>query len=169
MWTLKKLLGIVVLGLLLSENVEASMKYLFKTKIKCRYNYVTMGTLSNPYEFVEKFARMEFIAFDNKNLWIYWDDINQDFKGKYNVEFFGKDKIIARVSPNKTISGSIGSIIFACFLVYELTVYDNKYVNKNTITFDVNNVRNPQIKKIVRSVDNYFSELYFYLSKNWFF
>ena len=94
----------MVLGLFLSENVEASMKYLFKTKIKCRYNYVTMGTLSNPYEFVEKFARMEFMAFDNKNLWIYWDDINQDFNGKYNVEFFGKDKIIARVSPNKTIT-----------------------------------------------------------------
>lgn len=56
-------------------------------------------------------------------------------------------------------------IIFVCFLTYELTVYDNKYINKNTITFDVNNVRNPQIKKIVRSVDNYFSELYFYLSK----
>ena len=100
---MKKLLGIVVLGLFLSGNAEASMKYLFKTKIKCRYNYVTMGTLTNPYELVEKFGKMEFMAFDKKNLWVDWDDINQDFKYKFDVEFFGKDKIIARVGNYKTI------------------------------------------------------------------
>ena len=46
---------------------------------------------------------------------------------------------------------------FALFLIliilYDLTSVDFKYVNRNAVTIDVNNVRNPQIKKIVRRAD----------------
>ena len=33
----------------------------------------------------------------------------------------------------------------------------SKYVNKPLITFDINNIRNPQIKKITRTIDNLYS------------
>ena len=58
---------------------------------------------------------------------------------------------------------------FALFLIliilYDLTSVDFKYVNRNAVTIDVNNVRNPQIKKIVRRADLFFGQLYFDLSK----
>ena len=40
--------------------------------------------------------------------------------------------------------------------MYELVSYDPSYINKNAFSFDANNVRNPQVKKIVRSIDNLF-------------
>jgi len=50
-------------------------------------------------------------------------------------------------------------------IVYDLTSVDFKYINRSPITIDVNNVRNPQIKKIVRKADLFLGELYFNLSK----
>ncbi len=50
-------------------------------------------------------------------------------------------------------------------ILYDLTSVDFKYVNRNPITIDVNNVRNPQIKKIVRKADLVLGELYFSFSK----
>ena len=32
-----------------------------------------------------------------------------------------------------------------------------KYINRSAITLDINNIRNPQIKKITRTIDNYYS------------
>ncbi len=57
------------------------------------------------------------------------------------------------------------SLLFILIIIYELTSIDNKYVNRSTLTIDVNNVRNPQIKKIVRKVDLLLGSIYFNLSK----
>ena len=46
-----------------------------------------------------------------------------------------------------------------------MTNISTKYVNRSIITIDVNNVRNPQLKKIVRKLDLFFGDLYFKLSK----
>ena len=46
-----------------------------------------------------------------------------------------------------------------------MTSISTKYVNRSTVTIDVNNVRNPQIKKIVRKLDLFFGDIYFNLSK----
>ena len=40
-----------------------------------------------------------------------------------------------------------------------------KYVNRSTISIDINNARNPQVKKILRTIDNYIGSIYFKLSK----
>ncbi len=56
-------------------------------------------------------------------------------------------------------------LLLILIIIYDLTSIDFKYVNRNAITIDVNNVRNPQIKKIVRKADLFFGELYFKLSK----
>ncbi len=42
---------------------------------------------------------------------------------------------------------------------------DRNYINKPSITFDIKNINNPQLKKIVRSLDNYISYFYLNLSK----
>ena len=51
------------------------------------------------------------------------------------------------------------------FILFELFSFDKYYINKSSITFNVDNVRNPQVKKIVRTVDNLGGELYLNLSK----
>ena len=58
-------------------------------------------------------------------------------------------------------------LIFFIFIfsLFELTSFDSKYINKKSITFDVDNVRNPQIKKLVRTIDNFGGNLYLSLSK----
>ncbi len=57
------------------------------------------------------------------------------------------------------------SLFIILFVIYELTSIDTKYINKNSIIIDINNIRNPQVKKLVRSLDNYFSYIYFKVSK----
>ncbi len=47
------------------------------------------------------------------------------------------------------------------FTFYELTSIDTSYVNKSKFSIDINNIRNPQIKRFVRKLDNLFGELYF--------
>ena len=56
-------------------------------------------------------------------------------------------------------------IIFSSIILYEVTSIDSRYVNRPTINIDINNIRNPQIKKFVRKIDIYFGSIYFYLSK----
>ena len=52
------------------------------------------------------------------------------------------------------------------FSLYELISFDNSYINKSSLNIDVNNARNPQIKRIVRKLDNKFGRIYFSLSKS---
>ena len=47
-------------------------------------------------------------------------------------------------------------LFLTLIILYDLTSVDFKYVNRNAVTIDVNNVRNPQIKKIVRRADLFF-------------
>ena len=56
-------------------------------------------------------------------------------------------------------------ILLSIFTLYEITSIDNKYVNRSIINVDINNVRNPQIKKLVRKIDNYIGFYYFRFSK----
>ena len=56
--------------------------------------------------------------------------------------------------------------LLSIFIVYELVSYDSSYINKSAFSIDANNVRNPQVKKIVRTIDNLFGKFYFNLSKN---
>ena len=44
-----------------------------------------------------------------------------------------------------------------------MTSISTKYVNKSTISFEINNIRNPQLKKLARFLDNVYSKLYFFL------
>ena len=55
--------------------------------------------------------------------------------------------------------------IIILFTIYEVTSIDNRYINRSAISIDVNNIRNPQIKKIVRKLDSFLGNLYFSLSK----
>jgi len=48
-------------------------------------------------------------------------------------------------------------LLFISFVVIEMTSISTKYVNRPLITLDVNNVQNPQIKKLVRRLDNLYA------------
>jgi len=56
-------------------------------------------------------------------------------------------------------------ILLSSIIFYEVISVDNRYINRSTINIDVNNIRNPQIKKIVRKIDLYVGSIYFNLSK----
>ena len=47
--------------------------------------------------------------------------------------------------------------LFVCIFLVEISSVSNKYVNKPFVTLDVNNITNPQIKKLVRKIDNYYA------------
>ncbi len=56
-------------------------------------------------------------------------------------------------------------LVIIIFTIYEVTSIDSKYINRSTLDIDINNIRNPQIKKLVRLIDNFSGNLYFQLSK----
>ena len=47
--------------------------------------------------------------------------------------------------------------LFVCIFLVEISSVSNKYVNRPLVTLDVNNITNPQIKKLVRKIDNYYA------------
>ena len=50
-------------------------------------------------------------------------------------------------------------LLFISFVIMEMASLSTKYINRALITLDVNNVKNPQIKKIVRKADNLYALL----------
>ena len=67
------------------------------------------------------------------------------------------------IKKNKIISSIfIFLSIILFFLLIDMTSISTKYVNKSNITFEVNNIRNPQLKKLARFLDNVYSKLYFF-------
>ena len=48
-------------------------------------------------------------------------------------------------------------LLFISFVIIEMVSISTKYINRALITLDVNNVRNPQIKKLVRTIDNLYT------------
>ena len=53
----------------------------------------------------------------------------------------------------------IFSIIFISLIFYEITIISTKTVNRAFIDINLNNIRNPQIKKIVRYIDNLYASI----------
>ena len=56
-------------------------------------------------------------------------------------------------------------LLIIALSLYDITSIDDKYINRSTLNVDINNARNPQVKKIVRTLDNYIGSIYFKLSK----
>ena len=50
-------------------------------------------------------------------------------------------------------------LLFFSFILIEMISFSTKYVNRSTFNFDVNNIRNPQIKKLTRKIDNLYAYL----------
>ena len=48
-------------------------------------------------------------------------------------------------------------LLFISLAVFEMLSISTKYVNRNLMTFEINNVKNPPMKKIMRSLDNLYS------------
>lgn len=64
----------------------------------------------------------------------------------------------------------LSTIFIFLFVITSISLLDMisiepKYLNQPTITFKINNVRNPQIKKVVRFLDSIYGKIYFNLSK----
>ena len=74
------------------------------------------------------------------------------------MKFFIKNKIISSIF--------LFFLIIIIASIIDMTSISTKYINKSIISFEVNNVRNPQLKKLVRFLDNVYSQLYFSLSKD---
>jgi len=60
---------------------------------------------------------------------------------------------------------SILFLLFFSFTLIEMISVSAKYVNRSTFNLDVNNVRNPQIKKLTRKADNLYAFLLLKFSK----
>ena len=49
--------------------------------------------------------------------------------------------------------------IFIVLVFVEMTSISSKYLNRSLVSVDLNNIRNPQIKKVIRKLDNIYSQL----------
>ena len=56
-------------------------------------------------------------------------------------------------------------LLVSIFSIYEVISIDSKYVNRSMVSVNINNIRNPQIKKLIRKLDNYIGVFYFKFSK----
>ena len=56
-------------------------------------------------------------------------------------------------------------LLIVLFIFFELTSCNNHYVNKTSVSLDINNINNPQVKKLMRAVDGYLGNIYFNFSK----
>ncbi len=48
-------------------------------------------------------------------------------------------------------------LILITFAIFEMISISNKNINRDTVNFEINNIRNPQLKKVMRSLDNFYS------------
>jgi quinoprotein glucose dehydrogenase len=61
---------------------------------------------------------------------------------------------------NKIVKTSkIILILTISYIIYEMTYFSTKIINRDPLTFNLNNIRNPQVKKIMRFIDNHFASL----------
>ena len=56
-------------------------------------------------------------------------------------------------------------LIFISLIFFELISISTKYVNRSAFNIDVNNIRIPLIKKLVRKIDNFYAFSLLKLSK----
>ena len=54
--------------------------------------------------------------------------------------------------------------IFIVLVFVEMTSISSKYLNRSLVSVDLNNIRNPQIKKVIRKLDNIYSVILLSLS-----
>ena len=57
-------------------------------------------------------------------------------------------------------------LFLTLFIFYEIIGISNKTINRNFVSFDINNIRNPQIKKFMRNLDNYYSGMLLLVNKS---
>ena len=56
-------------------------------------------------------------------------------------------------------------LLLSSFVIIEMISISTKYINKPTISFGINNIRNPQIKKFTRNIDNLYASILIKFSK----
>ena len=55
--------------------------------------------------------------------------------------------------------------IFFSYIVFEMLSINSKTINRDLISLEINNIRNPQIKKMMRVVDDFYAQFLYNLSK----
>jgi len=56
-------------------------------------------------------------------------------------------------------------LLVVIFTLFEMTSFSTKYINRAQVTFEINNTKNPQVKKMLRFMDNVYSLALLKLSK----
>ena len=56
-------------------------------------------------------------------------------------------------------------LLVVVFTLFEMTSFSTKYINRAQVTFEINNTKNPQVKKMLRFMDNVYSLALLKLSK----
>ena len=57
-------------------------------------------------------------------------------------------------------------ILIISYVFFEMTSISTKTVNREVVSFDLNNIRNPQVKRIMRFLDNHYTSILLLVSKD---
>ena len=61
---------------------------------------------------------------------------------------------------------STSLILLILMVLFDLAKYDSSYINRNSLTFSVNNLNSQKIKKILKYYDNLYNDIALKFSKN---
>ena len=57
-------------------------------------------------------------------------------------------------------------VLIITYIFFEMTSISTKIVNRDVISLNLNNIRNPQVKKVMRFLDNHYASFLFFISKD---
>ena len=61
---------------------------------------------------------------------------------------------------------SIVLILVISYVFFEMTSISTKIVNREVVSFNLNNIRNPQVKRMMRFLDNHYASFLLLVSKD---
>ena len=57
-------------------------------------------------------------------------------------------------------------LLLLLFMIFEMVSIQSKYINKTLISFEINNIRNPPMKRIARKIDIFYGKILLFASNN---
>ena len=91
--------------------------------------------------------------------------INTSVKIIHKILLFNTSRTFNKMQKKslKFISALIVVLVF--YIFYEISSFSFKVKNRDFLTIESNNIRNPQVKKIIRYIDRIYSSLLISLMK----
>ena len=91
--------------------------------------------------------------------------INSNVRIIHNILLFNTPKYLSMLKKTVKLL-QVFILIMLSIILYEVTEISDKTINRNYVSFDLNNIRNPQIKRLMRYLDNFYASILLSIKKD---